>query len=124
MKADGRSLDDKRTPLVDEETLDSLNIPDNLSEEEQRKLHENFNLPDIMARFPHRDQDTRNRTEQSFRVPMDEIKSNDWDLSINRYKEIVYEEVEYEHPDVILDKISSLDKERAELQQKLKEMLD
>jgi type I restriction enzyme M protein len=123
MKADGRSLDDKRSLLVNEDILNSLEVPEHLSEEEKNKLHENFNLPDIIARYPSRDNDNRERTEQSFRVPMDEIKANDWDLSINRYKEIVYEEVEYEHPNAILDKVSTLDKERAELQKKLEEML-
>ncbi len=123
MKADGRSLDDKRSLLVDEDILNNLKVPENLSEGEKIKLHENFNLPDIIARYPDRDNENRERTEQSFRVPMEEIKTNDWNLSINRYKEIVYEEVEYEHPDAILDKISTLDKERMELQRKLKEML-
>ncbi len=52
------------------------------------------------------------RTSQSFLVPFREIKENDWDLSINRYKEIVYEEVAYDAPGVILERITKLDKER------------
>ena len=43
------------------------------------------------------------------------VPANDWDLSINRYKEIVYEEVEYDAPEVILDKIKKLDEERNQL---------
>ena len=59
----------------------------------------------------------KDRTSQSFLVPFKEIKDNDWDLSINRYKEIVYEEVEYDAPKVILDRINKLDKERKSLSQ-------
>ncbi len=44
----------------------------------------------------------RERTAQSFRVPKDEIAGNDYDLSINRYKEVVYEEVVYDPPKKIL----------------------
>ena len=43
---------------------------------------------------------------------LDEIKENDWDLSINRYKEIVYEEVEYDNPEDIISQIQDLDAER------------
>ncbi|GAK90938.1 DNA-methyltransferase subunit M [Nonlabens ulvanivorans] len=59
------------------------------------------------------------RTSQSFLVPFTEIQENDWDLSINRYKEIVYEEVEYDAPDEIIDRIKSLTKERNEILEKL-----
>ncbi|HAI36790.1 MAG TPA: N-6 DNA methylase, partial [Maribacter sp.] len=48
-----------------------------------------------------------------------EIKDNDWDLSINRYKEIVYEEVEYDAPEEILKRINKLDKERKSLSETL-----
>ena len=44
---------------------------------------------------------SRKRTEKSFLVPLDEIKDNDWDLSINRYKEIVYETFQYDTPSEI-----------------------
>ena len=53
----------------------------------------------------------RKRTEQSFFVDVEEIMENDYDLSINRYKEIVYEEVEYPHPTEIMAKIKELEKE-------------
>jgi len=100
MQADGYSLDDKRSPIADN------------------------NIPDIISRFKQRDTETeRTRTEQSFLVPMDEIKANDWDLSINRYKEIVYEEIEYDAPAEIIKQIEQLDGERAEALKVLKALL-
>ena len=48
------------------------------------------------------------RTDQSFLVPKEEIAANDYDLSINRYKEIVYEEIEYDPPLVILDELDAV----------------
>ena len=56
-------------------------------------------------------------------VPFNEIKENDWDLSINRYKEIVYEEIEYDAPADIIAAIEALDKERGQALVSLKEML-
>lgn len=64
--------------------------------------------------------DFTDRTSQSFLVPVEEIQDNDWDLSINRYKEIVYEEVEYDAPQIIMKKIMKLNKERIELLKDLK----
>ncbi|EID42968.1 type I restriction-modification system subunit M [Parageobacillus thermoglucosidasius] len=88
MKADGYSLDDKRTPI------------------------EENDIPDIIARFHNREAEKdRKRTEQSFFVPVEEIRENDYDLSINRYKEIEYEEVQYEAPSVILERVEALEKE-------------
>lgn len=67
----------------------------------------------------------KDRTSQSFLVPFKEIKDNDWDLSINRYKELVYEEVEYDAPEVIIKRIKEIDSERkailADLQKQLVE---
>ena len=88
MKADGRSLDDKRQE-----------IPDN-------------DIPDIIERFHNLDGEAdRARTEQSFFVPVEDIVANDYDLSINKYKEVVYEPVEYEPTDVILGKIEAIEAE-------------
>jgi type I restriction enzyme M protein len=56
-------------------------------------------------------------------VPLAEIKANDWDLSINRYKEIVYEEVGYETPAQIIEDIEQLDLERTQALQLLKGLL-
>ena len=88
MKADGYSLDDKRQEISDND------------------------IPDIIERFNHLDAEKeRKRTEQSFFVPVDEIVSNDYDLSINKYKEVVYEKVEYEPTDVIIGKIEAIESE-------------
>ena len=88
MQADGYSLDDKRTS------------------------QDKSDLPDILQRWQHRDAEAgRQRTEQSFLVPKGEIAGNDYDLSINRYKEVEYEAVEYAPPKEILATIAQLDAE-------------
>ncbi len=100
MQADGYSLDDKRTEIKASDIPDILNRYQNLSEEAQRK-----------------------RTEQSFMVPFNEIKDNNWELSNKIYKEIVYEEIEYAPPVEIIQEIENLDKKRNEALKVLKEML-
>ena len=100
MQADGLSLDDKRQ-----------NIEAN-------------DIPDIITRYHHlKAENKRSRTDKSFMVPVKEIRDNKHDLSINRYKEVVYEEKTYEKPEVIIGQIESLDNERAELLKELKKML-
>ena len=100
MQADGFSLDDKRNPT------------------------DANDISDIIARFQNLDQEnTRARTDSSFLVPVSEIRDNKYDLSINRYKEVLYEEKVYEKPLVIIEQIEALDQERAELLKQLKEML-
>ena len=100
MQADGYSLDDKRNPI------------------------ESNDIADIIARFQNIDQEkTRERTDKSFLVPVSEIRDNKYDLSINRYKEVVYEEKVYEKPAVIIEQIEAKDEERADLLKQLKEML-
>ena len=129
MQADGKSLDDKRALLVEEDVFETFKVSEGLHKEEAEKLHRNFNIPDIIARYSslrggttkQSPESKRKRTDQSFFVPFSEIKENDWDLSINRYKEIVYEEVEYDSPEVILQKIDQLDSERTKLLITLKE---
>lgn len=89
MRADGFSLDDKRSPQP--ETSD---------------------LPDILARWQNRAAETeRKRTDQSFLVPGAEIVGNDYDLSINRYKEVEYEAVDHDPPRVILERLARLEEE-------------
>jgi type I restriction enzyme M protein len=124
MKADGKSLDDKRNLLVDEQVFDTLKVPSKLNADEKQKLQDNFNLPDIIARYPERYKDKRKRTEQSFLVPYAEIKQNDFDLSINRYKEVVYVTVAYEKPSDIIATIENLDKDRKDLMAQLKKMME
>ena len=88
MKADGYSLDDKRTQVKEND------------------------IPDIIERFKHLENEIdRKRTEQSFFVDKEEIVKNDYDLSINKYKEVVYEKVEYPPTSEILAEIESLNNE-------------
>ena len=65
----------------------------------------------------------RLRTDQSFLVPKGEIAGNDYDLSINRYKEVEYETVEYDPPKVILKRLGKLEAEIAERLVELEGML-
>ena len=67
------------------------------------------------------EEQNRARTEKSFFVPKEEIVENDYDLSINKYKEIVIEKKEYENPKVILKRVIEMEDE---IQQKLKELED
>lgn len=118
MLADGKSLDDKRNLLVEPEVFDAFSFGDAFAKEatkDQEHLHSKFNLPDILARYPKRNEDKRARTEQSFLVSFSEIKDNNWDLSINRYKEIVYEEVMYDEPTEIIERINNLTRERNQI---------
>ena len=98
MTADGFSLDDQRQPIKEND------------------------IPDIIKRFNNRnskEEQERARTEKSFFVPKEEIVENDYDLSINKYKEIIVEKKEYEDPKVILKRVIDMENE---LQQKLKEL--
>lgn len=116
LENDGYSLDDKRDELLPPEKL-GVNPDSVLSDEE----HVKNNLPDVLARWKERENSEveRARTSQSFVVPKAEIVENKYDLSINRYKEIVYEEVKYDPPLVILDQLDALEKE---IQDDLKEL--
>ena len=118
LQADGRSLDDKRTPLLDD---DKLSADAKLTDDE----HAKNNLPDALARWADRDggESDRARTAQSFCVPKADIASNDYDLSINRYREIVYDEIEYPAPAEILDELSELETEIQQGVEDLKAML-
>jgi type I restriction enzyme M protein len=111
MKADGYSLDDKRAEIKDNDIPDI--IKRYLSLKDSSLDTEPVEVPELL----------RKRTDQSFLVPFNEIKENDWDLSINRYKEIVYEEVEYDAPKDIIAEIKSLDQERAQAIANLERML-
>ena len=114
--ADGWSLDDKRTPLLAENKLGPTpSIA--LSPEE----HGKNNLPDILARW-HLREDTergRPRTAQSFCVQKAQIAAQDYDLSINRYKELVHEGLEHRSPKEILARLRQLEEEIEEDMQEL-----
>ena len=107
LEADGYSLDDKRTPLLDAAKLGVAAEP--LAENE----HAKNNLPDALARWRERHDTERERAriEQSFCVPKTHIAANGYDLSINRYKEIVYDEIEYPPPAEILDELTALEED-------------
>lgn len=88
MKADGFSLDQKRDPVTQND------------------------IPDVIARYSNLEAEAdRSRKEQSFVVPVEEIRANDYDLSINKYKEVERVKVEYEQPAVILNRIKALETE-------------
>jgi len=100
MKADGYSLDDKRAVINDND------------------------IPDIIERFNNLDKEVdRKRTDQSFLVDKQEIINNDYDLSINKYKEVVYEKVEYPPTSEILADIEALNKEIEKNFEELKALL-
>jgi type I restriction enzyme M protein len=108
MLADGWSLDDKRQPLLPEDKLRVAPLQP-LTEAE----HAKNNLPDVLARWQHRigAERKRARTEQSFCVPKADIAAQGYDLSINRYKEVVHEIVEHLPPKEILAKLAKLEEE-------------
>jgi type I restriction enzyme M protein len=108
LQADSWSLDDKRQPLLADEKL-GVSPAVTLSAEE----HAKNNLPDVLKRWELRSSDEiqRARTEQSFCVPLADIVANGFDLSINRYKEVIHEEVEHIAPKEILAKLAQLEDE-------------
>ena len=100
MQADGYSLDAKRTKISESD------------------------IPDIIERFNNLDKEAdRQRTDKSFFVTKEEIVNNGYDLSINKYKEIVQEKVEYENPKVILKEIMDMEKEFQKQLKELEELL-
>ena len=105
-------------PLLDEGKLGALA---ELSEDE----HAKNNLPDVLRRWADRDgaELDRARTEQSFCVQKDDIAAQGYDLSLNRYKEIIHEEVEHRAPTEILDELNRLEKEIVDGLAQLREML-
>ena len=117
-QADGYSLDDKRTLLLDPDRIG----PDAHLEDGE---HEKNNLPDIAARWLERDgkERARARIDQSFCVPKADIAAADYDLSINRYKEVVHEETEHRPPKEIIAELKALEKEIAEGLDELEAML-
>ena len=101
MTADGFSLDDKRTPIADND------------------------IPDIIERFRNLDKEIeRKRTEKSFMVPKKDIVDNDYDLSINKYKEIEYVPVEYPSTSEIMANIRKIEMEISENMNELEKLLN
>lgn len=101
MKADGYSLDDKRVEIEDNDINDIIERFNNLDKEVDRK-----------------------KTEQSFFVDVEDLRENGYDLSINKYKEIVYEEVVYDAPVVIMSRVKELEREISVGLEELERMLE
>jgi len=118
--ADGWSLDDKRQPLLPEEKLGPVPAQSLTKEEHARN-----NLPDVLAHWQQRDSAERRRprTAQSFCVPKADIAANGYDLSLNRYKEVVYEEVQHAPPSQILAELAKLEREIEQGMRELERML-
>jgi type I restriction enzyme M protein len=118
--AEGWSLDDKRTPLLAEDKLGS--VPRTALA--QGELAKN-NLPDVLARWAERNgaERERPRTAQSFCVPKADIAAQGYDFSLNRYKEVVHEEVEYRSPKKILTELGKLEEEIRRRMKELEGML-
>jgi len=101
MQADGLSLDDKRAVTAEND------------------------IPDIIERFHHRENEgERARTDKSFMVSKQEIVDNEYDLSINKYKKTEYKAVEYPPTEEIMEKIMELDEEATKELGKLQKMLE
>jgi len=116
VNSDGMSLDDKRTELLPQEKLGPVPSVALTANE-----HTKNNLPDILARWPQRDKGEHKnpRTAQSFCVPKADIASQGYDLSLNRYKEVVYEAVAHRSPNEILKSLATME---AEIQQGMNEL--
>ncbi|RHO29348.1 class I SAM-dependent DNA methyltransferase [Roseburia sp. AM16-25] len=100
MTADGYSLDDKRTPVSEND------------------------IPDIIERFKNLDKETdRKRTDKSFMVPKQDIIDNDYDLSINKYKEVEYQKVEYPPTSEIMANIRQIEMEIGKEMDELEKLL-
>ena len=100
MKADGFSLDQKRNEVTEND------------------------IPDVIARFHNLDAEAeRTRKEQSFLVPVEEIREKGYDLSMNKYKEVEREVITYDAPEVILERIEQLESEIQNAMVELKKML-
>lgn len=101
MQADGYSLDDKRQAVAQND------------------------IPDVLARWHNLGAEKeRARGEKSFFVGVEEIWGNNYDLSINRYKEVAYEQKTYATPKVILERIRGLDQERSQIILELQNLID
>ena len=101
MKADGKSLDDKRQEI------------------------EKNDIPDILERWDDIDREVdRAKTDQSFFVTKEEIQGNDYDLSINKYKEVVYEKIEYDSPMEIIKRLDEINMAISARMEELRGMLD
>ena len=112
MQADGFSLDDKRQSIEKNDIADIVARFKSLTQNPKLKTQNAFDT-----------EGERLRTDKSFLVPVAEIRENKYDLSINRYKEVIYEEKTYLKPAQIIADIERLDAERTVLMNELKALL-
>lgn len=101
MTADGFSLDDKRTPVAENDISDIIERFHNLQGETDRK-----------------------RTEKSFFVAKEEIVENEYDLSINKYKKIEYTPIEYPSTQEIMANLRELEEQVCREMQELEKLLE
>ena len=100
MTADGYSLDDKRSPIAEND------------------------IPDIIERFNNLEaEENRERTEKSFFVDKQEIVDNDYDLSINKYKKVEYVAIEYPSSEEIIADLDELEMQIGSEMEELKKLL-
>jgi type I restriction enzyme M protein len=118
VEADGWSLDDKRVPLLPEEKLGAK--PKMALRPEE---HAKNNLPDILSRWQQRDgkEQERPRTAQSFCIPKADLVEQAYDLSRNRYKEVIHQEMNHRPPREILADLAKLE---ADIQREMKALED
>ena len=101
MKADGFSLDDQRNAISEND------------------------IPDVISRFHNlKEEESRTRNDQSFFVPVDEIRQNQYDLSFNKYKKVEREKVEYEPVKDILAQLEKTEGEFIKSYGELKKILE
>ena len=82
LTADGFSLDDKRSPI------------------------DANDIPDVLAKWLGREEGPN-----SYRVPIEEIRENDWSLAAGRYKPVTTEAVNHDAPSEILGDVLKLENE-------------
>ena len=132
MQADGYSLDDKRSPVAENDIPDIVarfrSIRGSLSEGAVERSETEGVTPSTASRSPSLneggyDESTRKRTEKSFFVPKDEIVGNDYDLSINKYKQTEYKPVEYPPTSEIMAELRQLEREIKTAMDELEGML-
>lgn len=115
LEVDGFSLDDKRTPLKGE---DSNDLPDTIDQWKKYRQMVESNLSSTAINTIFGD-----KTQKAFVVPAQDIAANKYDLAINRYKEVVYQQEEYEDPKVILQRLKRLERDIMADLDELEEML-
>ncbi|HDZ8837450.1 N-6 DNA methylase [Aeromonas veronii] len=123
LQNDGRSLDDKRAEIPQNDLphlvscwqhyrrQNQLPVGNFIGDQLQRQLQAQYPDNEHLHRADGAERDYLDRTQSAFIVPKSEIAAQKYDLSINRYKQVVYQEEQYEAPTVILGKLKALENE-------------